>query len=347
MTGTGFLNRLAAATALVAAAVLPHTRPLDAATLPCEFEGVSRVVAVGDVHGAYDRLVEILRTTGLLDARLRWAGGKTHLVQLGDIVDRGPDSRKAIDFLRKLQDEAKRAGGAVHLLLGNHEAMRMLGDMRYTLPAEYAAFTTDRSAAVRQSFIAQTPAEQRDQLLKDTPLGYIEMRLAFGRQGVYGEWLRTLDVSVKIDGVVFVHGGISPANAGRSCDDLNQASRRELTVDEEKTRTDPTHSLVAGDEGPLWYRGLAQEPETFAPQVDAILAAQHARAIVIGHSVTPDGRIRARFGGRVIAIDTGMQPAYVERGRASALELQNGALTAIYTDRRDTLPAPDAVPAVR
>ncbi len=235
-----------AGAALAALLVAPAAPSVAAAGPSCEFTGVDRIVAVGDVHGAYDRFVEILQTTGLLDSRLRWSGGKTHLVQLGDVVDRGPDSRKALDLLRRLQDDARRAGGAVHVLLGNHEAMRMLGDMRYTLPEEYKAFVTDRSDEIRKAALALVPPEQRDQLLKDTPLGYIELRLAFGRKGIYGDWLRTLDVALKINGVLFVHGGIGPATADLSCDDINRAARRELTEDEEKTRLDPLHTLVAG-----------------------------------------------------------------------------------------------------
>ena len=46
--------------------------------------GVERVVAVGDVHGDHDQFVAVLRSAGLLDAQLRWAGGKAHLVQTGD-----------------------------------------------------------------------------------------------------------------------------------------------------------------------------------------------------------------------------------------------------------------------
>ena len=338
------LGLTAALAVLLGAVAPPGSLRLAAAGLRCEIEHVDRIVAVGDVHGAYDRLVEIMRTAGLIDTRLQWSGGKAHFVQLGDVLDRGPDSRKTIDFLRRLQDDARRAGGAVHVLLGNHEAMRMLGDMRYTQPEEYQAFTTARSEQVRQSFLALVPQEQRDQLAKDTPLGYIEMRQAFGRKGSYGEWLRTLDVAIKINGVLFVHGGISPAIASLSCDDLNRRARRELTEDEEKTRADPSHSLVAGDDGPLWYRGLAQEPEAFAPQVDEILNKQHARAIVIGHTVTPEARIRVRFGGTVLQIDTGMQPVYVERGRASALDVQKETFSAIYTDRRDVLPTPSVAP---
>jgi hypothetical protein len=328
----------------IAVAVSTATAPpqVAAATSPCEIDRVDRIVAVGDVHGAYDRFVEILQTAGVIDARLRWSGGRTHLIQVGDVVDRGPDSRKTLDFLERLQDEAQRSGGAVHALLGNHEIMRMLGDLRYVTPGEYNAFTTPRSERIRSDFVNEVEQSLRDQLLKDTPLGFVEMRVAFGRNGSYGERLRKLDVAVKVNGILFLHGGISPEVAGMSCDAINTTVRQEMTADIENTRRAPLESLSARETGPLWYRGLAQEPETFAPMVDEILAKQSVRAIVIGHTVAPEGRIQMRFGGKVFQIDTGMQPAYIKTGRASALEIQGGVFTAIYTDRRDvlfTLPA--------
>jgi hypothetical protein len=331
---------IALAVAVSTASAPPH---LAAATPSCEIERVDRIVAVGDVHGAYDRFVEILQASGIIDQRLRWSGGRAHLVQLGDVVDRGSDSRKALDLLQRLQDEARRAGGAVHPLLGNHEIMRMLGDLRYVTPGEYQAFVTSSSERVRSDSVgAVADPSLRDQRLAETPLGFLEMRQAFGRNGPYGEWLRKADVVVRINGILFVHGGISPAIAGMSCDVINTAVRRELTADLEKTLSAPLESLAAGENGPLWYRGLAQQPDAFAPEVGVILSTQHARAIVIGHTVTPEARIQTRFGDRVVQIDTGMQPAYVENGRASALEIRNRVFTAIYADRRDvlfTLPA--------
>lgn len=324
--------------ALLAAAAARWTPvTLAASSSSCNLTGIERVVAVGDVHGAYDRLVEILAVADVIDSRQRWSGGRTHLVQLGDVVDRGPDSRKVLDLLRRLQDEAPRAGGAVHPLLGNHEAMRMLGDVRYTVPGEYQAFVTPDSAELKQRLFRSSPADVRDEIMK-SPLGLIEMRMAYGRDGEYGKWMRTLDAMVKIDGVAFMHGGVSPAIASRSCDAINDGVRKELTSDIERTRANPQATLTAREDGPLWYRGLAQQPEdTFAPEVDKILAAQHAKAIVVAHTTRQDGRVIIRFGGKVIGIDTGMQPAYVPTGRASALEIQNGVFTAIYTDRKDVL----------
>jgi len=172
------------------------------------------------------------------------------------------------------------------------------------------------------------------------PLGFVEMRQAFGREGEYGRWLRQLPVAIKIDGLFFVHGGISPAVAPMGCDGINDQVKRELTSDLEKTRANALASLTARADGPLWYRGLAQEPDTFAPQLTEILSTLHVRAIVVAHTVAPLNRITTRFDGRVIEIDTGMQPAYIADGRASALEIRGGEATAIYVDRRDPVELP-------
>jgi hypothetical protein len=134
---------------------------------------------------------------------------------------------------------------------------------------------------------------------------------------------------------VFVHGGISPTVAPMGCAAINAQVHRELTSDLDKTRAAPLSSLAARVDGPLWYRGLAQEPDAFAPQVAEMLSQLHARSIVIGHTVVSSGRITTRFDGRVVQIDTGMQPAYVKDGRGSALEIRNGQTTAIYTDRTE------------
>jgi calcineurin-like phosphoesterase family protein len=334
-----FARTAAGVAALLLALSAPA--PLRAAS-ECEVAGVERIVAVGDVHGAYDRFVEILRTAGLLDADLHWSGGRTHLVQLGDVVDRGADSRRALDLLRRLEKEARAAGGAVHALLGNHEVMRMLGDMRYVSPGEYAAFATPRSEEARETFLRRVKPERRDRLREEMPLGRVEMDLAFGPDGEYGKWLRGHSAMAMINGIVFLHGGVSPGQATLACDAVNATVRREVAGDLGTVRTEPAESLVTREDGPLWYRGLAQEPDAFEPAVDGILARQGARAIVIGHTVAPAGRVAVRFQGKVFEIDTGMQAGYVAGGRASALDIRGGTVSAIYTDRREVLTGPAA-----
>jgi hypothetical protein len=323
---------------LVVAALVACTvvRAGAAAAAPCEFNGAARIVAIGDAHGAYDQFLVILRAAGLIDAKKRWIGGTTHFVQTGDVLDRGADSRKILDLLRALTPEAAAAGGAVHELLGNHEEMRMVSDFRYTTVGEIAAFATPGSEALRQRVSETAPPESRAGLL-GAPLGMIEMVRAFAPDGEYGSYLRRLPAVVRINGILFLHGGISPAYASRSCTDINEEVRRDLTEDLAQTRAALATTLVGRADGPLWYRGLAEEPDTFGPDVDAILEAQQARVMVVGHTVMRDGRLTMRFGGKVFLIDTGMNPKYVSGGRPSALEIADGVFTAIYPDGRVVL----------
>ena len=218
----------------------------------------------------------------------------------------------------------------------------MLGDLRLVKPGEYAAFANPDSVSTRDGYLKTLArsAADRTELINQMPLGFVEMRQAFGRDGEYGRWLRQLPVAIKIDGLLFVHGGISPAVAPLGCEQINDQVKRELTSDLEKTRANALASLAARADGPLWYRGLAEEPDTFAPQLTDILSKLRVRAIVVAHTVTPTTRITTRFDGRVIEIDTGMQPAYIPDGRASALEIRGGEATAIYADRRDPVELP-------
>ncbi|HMF14905.1 MAG TPA: hypothetical protein VKE94_21465, partial [Gemmataceae bacterium] len=147
-------------------------------------------------------------------------------------------------------------------------------------------------------------------------------------------------------GVVFVHGGISPAVAAMGCTKVNASVRSEL--DPRGGGFDPQRVatlLATSEDGPLWYRGLAEHDETsFLPEVEATLGQLNARAIVIGHTVVADGRVRSRFGGRVIQIDTGMLGGtFYPAGRPSALEVLDGRFKTIYEDKREPLTVPQRV----
>ena len=336
-------------------------RPAAQADNPCDIRTAERVVAIADVHGAHVRFQTLLKTLGLIDQRDRWTGGRTHLVQTGDVLDRGPDSKLVLDLLRKLEREARRAGGRVHALLGNHEVMRMVGDWRYVSEAETAAFRTGRSQELRDNAAAvfTTQAETRakeqrtpfdpvafkERFVRDYPLGAIEMTLAFQKDGDYGEWLRQRPAMVKINGIVYMHGGVSEPRSTLGCQGINDAVNKEMLAPPV-----PPEQLLSqvssAEDGPLWYRGLANEPEdTFAPTLETILQRLQARAIVVGHTPT-DGRIRTRFGGRVVQIDTGMlNGTFFPGGVPSALEVKGEAMAAIYLDRREPLATPLLAPA--
>ena len=130
--------------AIVFAVFLPLLVQPQAVAADWRFTGVERVVAVSDVHGAYDAMITTLTKAGVLNEEQSWGGGATHLVITGDILDRGPDSRKVMDLLMRIEGEALDAGGRVHLLLGNHEVMNLVGDLDGEEGAE--AIVLDRLA---------------------------------------------------------------------------------------------------------------------------------------------------------------------------------------------------------
>ena len=212
---------------LVAGPVLLIGRRVSVAppAIATETGSSQRIVAIADVHGAYEEFLGILQRVGLIDAGHKWAGGATIFVQVGDVPDRGPETRKALDLLMELEREAPAQGGKVIPLLGNHEVMQMMGDLRYTTPADFQSFATEQSERVRddayqdyRKFIAQNqrvrevPDDEtaHQQWLARHPLGFFEERDAYAPDGVYGRWLRTHDAVAQLGDVLFMHAGLDP-----------------------------------------------------------------------------------------------------------------------------------------
>ena len=200
-------------------------------------DGADRVVAISDVHGAYEAMVETLRNVGILDDGLAWAGGTSHLVIVGDLLDRGPRSRDAMDLLMRVESEAQAAGGYVHVLIGNHESMNMIGDMRYVSKDEYAAFAADETpeqrnrwfdAYMRRQSEPSDAAALRERFDATFPAGFFALREALGPTGKYGKWLLSKPVIAVINGTAFVHGGLSPVVDEYGLDGVNQTLQREL-----------------------------------------------------------------------------------------------------------------------
>jgi hypothetical protein len=321
-----------------------------------------RIVAVGDLHGDFDAWREIALKARIINPRNRWAGGSTILVQAGDIADRGPDTLKIITHLMKLQREAARAGGRVVVLVGNHEAMNMTGDLRYVTPGEYAAFANANSARLRDStyeankatilaaFRAQSPAMTDDAIraawLAQNPLGKLEHQAAWSARGPLGKWTIANPAVARIGDSIFVHGGISVRYAAVPLDDINRRVATALAAHD-----DSPASILYDPFGPLWYRGLVTRkpdpanpaepsPATIPgyPSIDdelaAVLRAQGAGRLVIAHTPRLAG-IEVSHGGRLVRIDTGISRYY--GGKLSYLEIVNGQVVPHNFDRA---PAP-------
>ena len=363
------------------------------------FAGASeRVVAVADVHGSIDGIVEILGRAGLIDNETHWVGGETTLVQTGDIFDRGLEVRKVLDLLMRLQVEAEAAGGRVEVLLGNHEGMNLLGIYRDVNPEIFGTFADDRSekrrkagykafkkywtARARAAGAPPPPfgAEVKELWMSEHPPGWLEYNQALSPEGRYGSWLRERPVAVRIGEVLFVHGGLGPALAGLSVDDINRRVHYEVrSFDKARNYMIDNHLVpptagrdammiayrqleapnsaldiladmsswyLLSSDGPLWFRGAARwEEATQSAAMAEILAGVGAKRMVVGHTPRKDGRIQVRFWGRVFLIDTGMLSSVYQGGRPSALEISEGVFTALYPDGSVVLEAEiEAVP---
>ena len=202
-----------------------------------QFNDDERVIAISDVHGDYNAMLATLRSAGVISDDGEWAAGAGHLVITGDLLDRGPDSRKVMDLVMRLEPLALEAGGQVHLLLGNHEVMNLVGDLRYVAEEEYAAFADDEDPAERERwfqhyFSAQPPltdeASAREAWNAERPPGFFGHRRAFRSDGHYGQWLKEKPLIVVINGTAFVHGGLSPEVAELGLQGVNGRLKAEL-----------------------------------------------------------------------------------------------------------------------
>lgn len=362
------------------------------------------LVAIADVHGDFDDFCAILQRVALIDEQRRWTGGKATFVQLGDLIDRGPKPREVLDLMISLDEQAAKAGGQVVSLLGNHEVMNLMGDLRYVSAGNYASFVDSESEKRQTNAFQKYMAWRKDhpQLLADLaqpvlpeteaewmtrhPPGFIEHCDAFSPNGIYGKWLRQRPALAKMGGVIFLHGGINPDLTSLGLDQINERIRSEIhqydearqyladenvllpfftlqeavavaqaeLIAERKQRTpssDPRQArieqflelgswLCVREDGPLWYRGYDQwNEEESVSKVEKILGAYNATNIVTGHTVQRTARIRARAGGKMMLIDTGMLSSYYHGGKASALEIDdNRKFTAVYLDQQVVLP---------
>ena len=354
-----------------------------------------RVVAVADSHGGYTDLLAILQRVGLVDGNRQWIGGSSVLVQLGDVIDRGKASRECLDLLMDLERQAPKQNGRVIPLLGNHEVMNVMGDLRYVVAEDYRAFVTEQSDKRREEayrdyrdFLASQAARHhvaysddeagRQKWMADHPPGFFERHDAFEAQGLYGRWIRSHDAVVQVGDALFVHGGLNPAIGFKSIKELNERVHSEIArfdslwqslcdkkiiwrymkleealqqvqeewswiqargqvpdreaVQQMQELSGLQNWLIVSPDGPVWYRGLALEPEeTLKLPVEAMLARLMVRYMVAGHTVQPKFDIMPRFDNHVFLIDTGMNKE-VFGGRGSALEFREGSVTAYYAD---------------
>jgi hypothetical protein len=254
---------------------------------PVVVTGVDSLYVVGDTHGYYDALVEGLQAAGLIDDELRWSGGQRHLVLAGDLTDRGPDVLGLLWLVYRLEREAEADGGGVHVVLGNHEIMVMMGDLRYVHPKEL--------------HIADL-----------YEVGYD--RMFDVRSSILGRWLASKPGLMRVDGVLIAHGGLGERYAGYSLQEYEDTLRT-FTGEELFARwadlsyIPPLDSLAAAQrddffwhrDSAFWHREYVQT-DTVADLLGRVLDRMESEVFVVGH--TPVNEIEPRYDGRLIPAHT-------------------------------------------
>jgi hypothetical protein len=267
------------------------------------FEAAERLIAIGDLHGDLEAARTALRLGGAIDTEDRWIGGDLVVVQTGDILDRGDEEEAVIRLFQRLREEAERAGGAVHVLNGNHELMNAYRDYRYVTPGGFADFVDVAATTEVDSFSVSLEPQQRARAA------------AFLPGGPFARLLAQRNTIVIVGSSLFVHGGILPEHLDRGLDDMNDEIRAWLRAEA------PQPDWIRGNRSPVWTRLYSSEPTVAAcDTLSSVLERVGVERMVVGHTVQRTG-VTSFCGGRVWAIDVGMANHY--GGRPAVLEIRD------------------------
>lgn len=260
-----------------------------------------RIIAIGDLHGDLDASRKVFQLAGITDDSDHWIAGTLVVVQTGDQLDRGDQEQALLEFLDRLQDEAAQAGGALHLLNGNHELMNTRLDLRYVTEGGFADFQDAVVVDLEDSLLAQyEPAQQA--------------RVAAFRPG--GPWARLLserNCVLVIGDNVFVHGGVLPGHLQIGLEKLNHDIRLWLAGE------GPEPENIHNSQSPTWTRIYSDE---VIPQgceiLNEVLEKMGAARMIVGHTVQENG-ITPHCEQKVWCIDSGISAYY--GGGTAVLEI--------------------------
>lgn len=270
---------------------------------PTGMVSARRIVAVGDLHGDYNQTLSVLRLTGLLNTHNRWDGGDTYLVQTGDILDVGPDDLRIVRFLMDLGTQARKVGGDVHQLIGNHELRNLNGDFSKVDPG---SLEQDGGEAGRAYLLSN-----RSKL---------------------GMYLRTRKAIFHYGPFLFMHGGFSTATAAlltslNRVEEFNTALRNALVTG--SSSSDLAESGLSLDEedpdevtNPILVRTiLTVKCDQLVKVLDKHFKG--IQTVVVGH-VPHDFEDWHLCGGRLIDIDFRMSRwKRGDPGHVAALEIDD------------------------
>jgi hypothetical protein len=232
-----------------------------------------RILVLSDIEGEFAAFRSLLLAAKVIDTKYRWTFGKGKLIIAGDLFDRGKQVSQFLWLLYKLEDEAARHRGQVHVVLGNHDIMNLSGDFRY-VQAEYGASCS---------------------LMGEH---YYDL---YGPDTELGRWLRSHNTIEKVDGLLILHGGVSPQmlSLHRHIADINNSCRP--WYDKTNGSLPDSLKLFFGDAALFWYRGYFIGDTASTAQVDSTLAFYGADRIIVGHDIID--HIAPFYDGKVIGVD--------------------------------------------
>ncbi|WP_229333569.1 metallophosphoesterase [Glaciecola sp. MH2013] len=258
----------------------------------------SRYLAISDMEGNFDAMVRLLKANGVINDDLDWTYGSSHLVLVGDMVDRGLNVVPLLWLIYKLETEAKLAGGDVHYILGNHERYLLDGRVKSAAKKYYGTFRT-------------TGMSPKELWSEDSELG---------------AWLRSKPVMLKIGDTLFVHGGVSPRalSYNLSLGDIDAETQRNFVIGD-TVRRNIDESIIHGSDGLLFYRGFAKSMDKHglgdkasSEHVDNVLSSFSVNRVVIGHTLV--SHIGYDYDGKVFRIDVPHS-----NGSSEALLMENAS----------------------
>ncbi|GIL72967.1 hypothetical protein Vretimale_4613 [Volvox reticuliferus] len=278
---------------------------------PTYVTATGRIVAIGDLHGDLDKAVEALKLGRVIsvtdEGEVAWVGGDTIVVQLGDVLDRGDVEIGIVNLLRYLDVEARKCGGAVFMLNGNHESLNVCGDFRYVTPGAFAESALYAGLSESDLKDWQLVAKVRYSLFK--PGGDLAK-----------EFARNPTVLV-VNDTVFAHGGLLPIHVEYGIERLNTEVAAWMRGDQQPDGNKcPPPFLAMGDANSvMWNRTLSKERfATPYERYHACRALQQALAkvrgkrLVVGHTPQLSG-VNCECENQVWRIDVGMSYGVLNR----------------------------------
>ncbi len=276
----------------------------------------NRIIAVGDIHGHREAFFDICSRLDLCDGKGVWRAEDTALVLLGDVCDRGYDSRSVYETLISWQTEAPEYNSVLHFILGNHEIMNIFGYTVYNSKRETARFRDGRDASGAEAF-----------------------RAAFSRGGWLYSWLIRQRIILQLGPFVFAHGDLPVSLANYSVDSIQSSVMNDL-INSRPERTANLSDAPAGlfDENRsiVWSREAQfKEVVGYRRHLEAFLYNNNAGLYVCGHTPGIDGSHHLLHGNRYLCIDTAMTFEERSVGSRSALVIDDDGIFSYYFIRGD------------